>query len=658
MFTAVQPLEEAAPTDPAVVAERRARAAALRSLSWRLRRLAAPICVITLVGAAGAIAQTAPTAALVAAGAYATVAAVVWFTVEQRGRRRRGRNRHRRYRSTVTIAGLAWIGWTAAAGAGSWRAVTLVFAGAVLSIGSWMRNGIPIPPLPGALPAVPEVEHDDATQLVEAWNASLACPTGCVPGMPITATTIPNGVRAVVRVVKGRQSVRTIESNLETIRAACGWPQVTVEPSNEFPDLVVLTFSRPEKSVTVNPILWQGPLVDELGRIDLGPYTDGQGVHHFQLFGPDGVLSGFFGGDPRQGKTQMAANVLLSSAAAGLLVPFLIAPTPAAAPPALADWVRDRAMSLPDSLALLEGLVAVLDYRLAQNHVMGWVGYDTTQGRPIIGTFFPECHETFANKAARILAERITREGPKVGMMGLADSQDTTLAAFGSSAPLRAALCPNVACVYTSNRDAQSVLTGLLGNPTTLPQGRPGVAFGGPQGRPTPFRGRIVDATWYERIEVPELDPGSANILEGALSGWRARAAARDAWRADWVRAMEDGVPPPPLPPDEPEPDQEGDAAHPARGAAPQGLLGFEAPRLVGTGPRVTARDRVLKALNGGPLPSGALQSTTGLSDKGVRDAMKELVEAGLAEPKAYKGDPWRLTLAGVAAASALRAAS
>lgn len=658
----------------------------LRSALWRGRHCLVPAAVIAAAGALGGAGQaareagpvTGPAVVLVTGAVWAVAGAGVWLGLEWRYRRQGRRHHHRRYRTVVALAGLVWIVWAGLTSAGSWRGAALVAAGSVLAWPFARARSLPIPP-----PEVPEpppapVELHGAAALERDWREQVACPGGAVPGSAINAVDIPEGVQAMVRVVKGTQSVATIKGRIDVIRVALGWPRITVVEDDDDPTLILLTCTKATKqsaAAQVAEIPWDGPRVDRQGRVDLGPYQDGQGVAYYHLLTANGALGGFFAGDPRTGKTEMIANVALSGAAAHLLVPVVVASSPSAAPVEMSDWAWMRAKSAAETDDLLAGLEAGLDYRMAENDHMGWKGFDPRQGRPILGVIVPECHVQFGNKSRRTRFERIGREGAKVGFILLADSQDPTLVAFGSTGPLRTSMGHNYFCTHTKNGEAQHTL-GLRGNPTKLPD-QPGWAVGGPNCRPEPFRGRYVGDGRYAGIPIPELDTGTAGAIRAAIPGYAARQAIRDAWRSAAVEAGRAGRMPPPEPAGDdlpslgPAMDTARAAAAAATARADQGrpgrpattpaaaggggggatLLSFAAPPPMATPPRVPARTQILRALAGGPLIPGDIRARTGLSGKTIYDECTAMTGEGLTADRPSKFAAWVLTDAGRAAA-------
>jgi hypothetical protein len=653
----------------------------LRSVTWRtLRHCAAPPAVVAALACGAAIGSAGTQAALVTTGTYLVVAALLWlkadgFGQKRRERRAKGRRVLRRtYRIIVSASGLVWLTWASfgplADGSDGWRYNTalMVFGVAALTAlrSLWFGSKIPNPvaPVERAPEAPPaEVALTGAAKAERDWAEYVAYEGSALYGATFTARDIEGGVQAVVRLVRGRQTEKTLTSNLDLIRSGLDWSRITVTDDDFDTCLFGLTMTQRTKhsaAAKVREIPWEGPRVDEQGRIDLGPYQDQQGVAYNHLLGPNGVLSTFVGGDPRTGKSNLLENVAVSGAAAGLLVPSVLAHSPSAASVDFSNWAWKSAKSLDGVDDLLTGFEALLEFLLAENDYMGWSGWDPSQGRPAYGLFCPEFQRLSEDKVRAERFERLVREGPKAGMMCAFDSQDTTLRAFRSLNALRNACGQNFFCTYTADGEAKSSLR-LAGDPTTLPVGlnQAGWAYGGVHARREPFRGRRILPEVYQHVALPEVPAGAANAFNGAIPGFDAREAARTQWRHAMVAARNAGEPVP-LPPDEEtlpplHPDL---AVREQQKAAVKGepvdlpnrggtLLAFRAPAPMARAARPPARTLVLRELAVCPLVPGELVKRTGLSDTAVRDACAELVGSGLLAERASKFQPWELTDAG-----------
>lgn len=654
----------------------------LKSVAWRtLRRCAAPPAVIASLACAGAIGQSNPRAALVMTGTYLLAAVALWLKEDGFGKRAAGRRsrRHyrvrRAYRIAITTTGLVWLTW-AEFGPLGWRldtALLLVGGLALATLGSWLFGPkIPIPPKVETSRPVEtaEVELTGAAKAERDWAEYVAYEGSPLHGASFTARDIEGGVQAVVRLVRGRQVEKTLTGNLDVIRSGLGWSRITVSDDDFDPCLFGLTLSQRTKhsaAAQVREIPWEGPRVDEEGRIDLGPYQDQQGVAYNHLLGGNGVLSTFVGGDPRTGKSSLLENIAGSGAAAGILVPIVLAHSPSAASVHFSDWAWKSAKSLDGVDDLLTGVEALLEFLLAENDYMGWAGWDPSQGRPAYGLFCPEFQRLSEDKIRAERFERIVREGPKAGMMCAFDSQDTTLRAFRSLNALRNACGQNFFCTFTADGEAKSSLR-LAGDPTGLPVGRghEGWAYGGVHCRKEPFRARLLLPEHFQQIALPAVPAGALNAFNGAVPGLDAREEARARWRRDMVTARNAGIPVPPAPtettlpplhPDRVVREQQAAATHGAPVELPNGggtLLAFRAPAPVARPVRPPARVLVLRELAVCPLIPGELVKRTGLSDKGARDVCAELVAEGFLVERASKFQPWELTEAGRAEAQAV----
>lgn len=632
------------------------------STLYRLRMQARPHYLLGGLAATGAVAGQVAAATdpatvsggVLAAGAAAT--GMAWLA-------RRGKTSPVASVRQVT-AGLAascWCGWVAATGGIDWTSTAvLALGGYAAALGWWRRHRLPDPP-EITPPQVPQQDPHDPAVL---WAEHIGGKSGdALPGSYLSgAEPIPTGVRYLLHLVPGRQTLGAAQNALPKLRTGLRLRRdqdLILEPHPDTDESIIrLTIVRQSRVLqTAQP--WPGPAYNpQTGNIVLGPYVDGDGRAQWLLAADNRLYGGFVVGSTGSGKSRLLEALALGAAGGAGAVVWFADPQGGASSPFLAghaDWVaRD-----PEGIAaMLEAARKLKRLRQVENAYHEWEGWTPSQPRRGLLLIIDESHGPMADEKMRAAATELAREGGKVGIALVLASQVPTLDAFGGSEALRSNVCAgNVVLMRIKSKQAKSVLPGVEVDPSGFPR-VPGYGFliddTGTR-RSAPFRGFYLsdDVRDHAAAQVawPELDTMGTKAVGvdyqtrrqreqsdkqalGAALAALARGEdvpALTAPRPVLVAAAGPKVHPfPTWPPDR---GQAGATSAQASAAIANGVSGY--------GPR-TAVEAVHDLLAQGVTSPGAIQARSGYGETAVRQALAELARRGRAVR--IRHGVWQLT--------------
>lgn len=633
----------------------------------RLRHQLVPYPVVAMLWAGAAAAHLYPAGAVFAVG-VALVAAVVWWIAWGRVSPV-SRREQRRWTTTVVLAGTAWLGWAAVAGAGGGRAVVLWLAGYALAWPYWRRHAIPIPPEESAgpvdvaaagPPAVVVVEA--APPVVRAWTRMVAVAGGVLPHSYLTDHRVVGRSQTwTVCLDAVRQNTLTAIGAQMQIAAALGQSleAVTVDfhPSGGM-DKALLMITPPESNPLRRKVVHpgMGTVYDPAtGYARIGIHPDEAPAEWAFVVPGWGLAGGFLFGGPGSGKSALMTCLAATAAHTGVISVLAADPQGGTSMPkvmAHAHWpARDEA----EIMRQLRALDKAIDIRGVLNDLRGDTLHTCTPVEPGLLLFLDEFHEIAKRGSeATLLLDKIARKGRKCGVAVIGASQDGELATFGGLDSMRLSIMiHNGVVLRTPSRIQSGLIPGLKVDPTAIPAVFPGTkdptsGLGYLVGsRTAPFRGfwtpddydqamtdapntpfdqvvaNYIGADYTERHQrtlaargeslarISELDPGSV-----------ARLVTANPELADAL------------------------AAYQARATTPAGQAGRAgtgtvtvlrippAPVFHPDGPppppkTKTAPERIYELIRAGVASPGELRTRTGYSEARVHTALRELEDAG-----------------------------
>lgn len=565
-------------------------------------------------------------------------------------RRKRNRPVTGRHVAGVT-AGTGWLAWATAAGP-SWTATAvLLAAGYAASLRWWRRHRLPDPPPEGPPPEGPGADYPP-----RLWADNIGCNGGKLPGSRLEhEQVIATGLRYLAPLVPGKQELGDALAALPKLRTGLRLrrdqdlilehPDPKLHPTAD-ESVISVTIVRRSRVLDA-AVPWPGPTYDPAaGTIRLGPYVDGEGTAEWLVHADNGGWGGFLAGSIGSGKSRMLDCIALGLAAAGCAV-WYGDPQGGASSPFLMQHADHRARNVAGIRELLRLAQKVKQLRQAENALHGWEGWAPEQGRPGLGIIIDECHAALNDPECQRLCAELAREGRKVGVFVILADQVATLDAFGSGADadaLRSSVCSgNQLILRSKTYNTKNVLPGVDVDPTKFPR-IPGYAYlidDTGKRRSAPLRGYFLTDEardeWGEKITWPALDDGSAGA---AGTGYRDRRRQDDVDKialGEWVAALREGR--------EPSADHAMASvlADPSRPAGGDGsdhpgfrLVPFprwsdwqqEAQPAAHAAAR-TSVDVVYQLVAAGISSPGELQARSGYSETGVRNALRQLAEAG-----------------------------
>src|SRR5690606_16802249 len=289
------------------------------------------------------------------------------------------------------------------------------------------------------------------------------------------AEPIPTGVRYLLHLVPGRQTLGAAQNALPKLRTGLRLRRdqdLTLEPHPDTDESIIrLTIVRQSRVLQVAQP-WPGPAYDpQTGNIVLGPYVDGDGRAQWLLAADNRLYGGFVVGSTGSGKSRLLEALALGAAGGAGAVVWFADPQGGASSPFLAghaDWVaRD-----PEGIAAMLGAARKLKrLRQVENAYHEWEGWTPSQPRRGLLLIIDESHGPMADEKMRAAATELAREGGKVGIALVLASQVPTLDAFGSSEALRSNVCAgNCVVLRIKSKQAKSVLPGVDVDPSGFPR--------------------------------------------------------------------------------------------------------------------------------------------------------------------------------------------
>lgn len=547
------------------------------------------------------------------------------------------------------VAAFGWLWWVVYGGV-TWSAVAvLVCAGYGASLRWWRRWRIPNPP-----PDPPPPSPEDPNHPPRLWAANLAgrfCGSYLSDEQPILdGHRNEIGLRYACHLRPGEHTRSDLLAALPKLRSG-----LRLRPRQ---DLVIERHPRLDESVVQvtivrrspaleRPPIWPGPSYDPAsGTIAVGPYVDGQGVAAWLLYRDHGLFGGFLAGVTGSGKSRMIDSIAMSAAAAGIVIWY--ADPRGGSSPLLARYADNVAVGLDAIASMLEQAMAVKQLREAQNTVHRWEGWwpaqhtGSGQPRPGLLVFIDECHDVFGHQRLQKMAEKVAREGRKLGIAIICASQVATLDAFGlksgdAAEALRSSVCAgNMVFLRTTTKNSKDILPGVDVDPAEFPA-TPGYAYLVDQRRErrcAPLRGYHLDAEHRdeiaEQVTWPTLDTASANAAGGPYLQRHQRDEQARADLAGWVARVEQGLAAGEMPgggqPETPaeEPGQAGPQVIQLPTWPPEQHAGQP-----GRPARRTAVDVVAELVAGGLTRTGEIIEASGYRKTQVHDALRALEAAG-----------------------------
>ena len=472
-----------------------------KSVAWRNRRQLYPWAwtagALTLGEVGAALAHSPELGGMAALGTdvmAAGAASGVWFWL---------RNRiaaHWQRRAQLGAAAAAgWAGllpWVGADQAGMYAALV---AGTVGIGARWWqhhRPGYPEPPgqrqetaVPDPEPAAPEPEDDDGEdqpeaedesvpvpELIQRWQANVACTGGPLPGAEIgDPEPFGNGEAYPVQLVPGKQTLGAAQANLARIAGGLRTSEQKIlleAKDDEDPTRLELRVVR--RSPIRTSVYFDEPIYRD-GFIELGPYADGQSPGAaYALYGPNSMYGGYVLGGTGSGKSRLTEEVAvtaLSPVAPPTVVIYLDGQSGDSSPTlwqhALWSGGPDRAVTTAKALLrLMRYRGAYLQWRRRKG--LGG-GFEPTADFPGVLVVVDECHNIF-DQAGELFAQ-LARQGRKNGFGILAASQVVTLDAFGTGGDaLRSSLVAgNGIGLKTDSSVQKTIFPGLNADLTSLP---------------------------------------------------------------------------------------------------------------------------------------------------------------------------------------------
>lgn len=430
----------------------------------------------------------------------------------------------------------------------SWNAAALlVIVGSALSLHWWRTHRIP-----DTLPPPPPVQKTErnARHYMARWDEWVGCQGGTLPGSKLESPeNIKAGWRFVLRLVPGKQSLAGLMSAMILIRGALG---LTVEqdviaerhPVLEEPAVLLTVVAKPQIKESHE---WPGPAVFVDGKVRLGPYVDGEGTAAWTVYNLETqrMKGGFIQGGAGAGKTRLIEIIAFSvadSADYPTVVWYGDGQGNSSSPTLMKH--ADFGAQTHEQICTMYGCAQlVMELRQDENGLDEAIGFRPTADRPGLLIILSECHKPLMKaenperwEGLQKIIEQIAREGQKVGVATILETQESTLGAFGgagvSNRPemIRSnLLMGNGIMMRSLDANARQVFK-VDEDPSQFPE-LPGYSLmvaGDSGDRSAPFRVyRLTDgqrASWPGRIRWRSLDTGAGNAA-GMMYLMRAQLA-------------------------------------------------------------------------------------------------------------------------------------
>ncbi|MGH3321332.1 MAG: hypothetical protein ACRDN9_14370 [Streptosporangiaceae bacterium] len=526
--TVVRPYADGRTDDGTVVlldTGRRSRrgAAALRTgrrAGWKFRRQLAPLVVICLLWAAGAIVHHAAHGAWLVLVLGVLAVAGAWLF----SRRWLDRAIEQAYAAGCLAAAAAWLAAAATVGVGKPMPALLWGGGSLLALPWWRHHRLRLSP-----------RLDVDTSLEDVWAERVAAPGKVLPGSRLSGIeTTRNGWTATIRLAPGERSTNDAIAATPKIASAFEKPapSVVIEPTADgvasHARLLVL-----RRNPLADIQAWTGPSLDPAtGLAPVGAYADG-GTTLFRFYTPgSGVAHTLVAGAPGSGKSRFLDLLLAEASHSGLVVPWLIDPQHGQSLPRWVDHVDWAALDHHAALRMLRTAQRIMHARSRHLARVEWTdeagrtlrgkeSFDPSPELPLLLLVIDEAHEILKDDKAVAIIEDIGKMGRKTGVGVVLVTQLPSITELGGSMTIRSMVSSgNVVVFRTADRVTSGMaFSGALPvDPSALPRefpgGKPTSGLGyvlGPSARPTPMRAYLVEDPYHWAATAPALplDPAS-----------------------------------------------------------------------------------------------------------------------------------------------------
>ncbi|MBE1603757.1 hypothetical protein [Actinopolymorpha pittospori] len=505
--------------------ERRRRGRTFYRLRWHLVPHYAAVALLVLAGL-GWVTNWAThddyagSLALGGGALIVTGLAAVWLV-------RGGRLRRWRWHRRATLAaafGAAWLtvalwtGWT-------WDAMAVLCA-AELTFGAGYWRTIRISgPTSKPLPDAGE-EPEPEPPIYRRWADNVACDGGVAPKSRLSGREVDDITeRYTVELVRGKQSIRTIEANLDKVYSGLGHgaEEVIVEPHpSRDPARLALTIVH--TSPVRDTVVFNGPQYfrpDDHSWIEIGPYADGTSRVRVPVYAPNSIRNLTIIGGQGSGKSALLNAAAVSLKASGHTVVIYLDGQDGVSSPQLLRYATWAPTGEDRELVVLEALERVYAVRGKLMKKLGVPGLNPSGELPGVMVVVDECHVFWRHTSKHLDRwERLIRTGRKVGVGFWAATQHPAVESFGND-KIRSLLQQYTTLVLrTAGAVAQNILR-IKVNPADLPT-EPGYGYviGGTESvRTAPFRADFLDDKNGDADAMFEAYPGCD------LDKWSTKAA-------------------------------------------------------------------------------------------------------------------------------------
>lgn len=475
----------------------------------------------------------------------AFVVAVVAATLAHR--RLTDKRTLRRVQAFLGVA-VGWLTTVAATGLTVGAVGVLMAIGYGLSMHWWRTHPVGWVETPPPAPA----------EYALRWADNVGGKDGCLPGSVLLGEKpIRSGVRYTLRLRPGHQTVKMVHDVIGKVRSGLQLrrdQQLIVEDHPDLPEpaalLTIIT-----RSTVAKGVLWPGPQAFDpaTGRLSAGPFIDGEGDATIRVYTDNRMWGCFFQGGTGSGKSRLieAGAMALAASDTHPTVVLYADGQAGASSPMLMEHADFFAGTYERILAMLRGMVMLIQLRQAENVQMRAAGFTPTEARPGVLGIIDECHKAFLKgvnpefwQESQQHAATIAKEGGKVGVALWLASQEPTLNAFGTASPggnnyqesIRANLLTGNGIMLAGDNPNANQIFGIPANPKTFPTGGGyGHTAKAAEGeRSAMFRAahltNQMQASWPRRIRWRSLTGRAAEVFGPVYTnrevGHAARAAA------------------------------------------------------------------------------------------------------------------------------------